>query len=599
LIWFLINQYRIPKIDLLNYGSTAQRSTRFILVNAWGVYWAIKLGWQDMMICPLCGHNKLRNYSKGQRYICTACRETFTNDSSRDYCPPEINFLNSWRDRTAKPWGFRMPKFKLSNLMNLRGDHLVNTCGQPLRLGRILFMVIFCLAIILRLGLGVVNDQANDDHMEVIEIIRTEKRIPKKDDCWQCYHSKLYHAFSAEIMDTFAISDRKWQIITAQMINVGSGIALVSIFWQFISSITDIPAIRLTTFSLAALNPSLIGINAQATNDSFVILFGALCIYALWLYVKHKKWWYALIGAMFATLAALSKGSGLILIVICLLTVAIVGIALIRYRRIRQQTLWILVLSTFMFFSTVPFLGSYYEHYKLYKDPLVINISKSPIPGLFSSEPGGRAGIRSIAEGFFTFMLPDLLQEPFVVIEGDSFGANRTSLWSQLYARFHSSRFEQWPASWQTREINVLNLTRLSIIFGLIPTLLFIWGIFLSLYSLAQKFAKHANKNQIKKPYSHEGLFLMVFFSFLLMIVKLNYDYRDFGTMKAIYVYPAFLTFIKFFRDGFTNIYLKLLARERLRLILVCAIAILPILYCIDIINLILHLTPEFQKRFA
>jgi hypothetical protein len=67
-----------------------------------------------MMMCPLCGHNELRKYGKSRRYVCTACRETFTNDSSGYYCPPEINFLNSCRDRIIKRRGSRLSRLRLS-----------------------------------------------------------------------------------------------------------------------------------------------------------------------------------------------------------------------------------------------------------------------------------------------------------------------------------------------------------------------------------------------------------------------------------------------------------------------------------------------------
>ncbi len=66
------------------------------------------------MICPLCGHNELRKYGKSRRYVCTACHETFVNESSEYYCPPEINFLNSCRDRVIKPRIFHLSGLKLS-----------------------------------------------------------------------------------------------------------------------------------------------------------------------------------------------------------------------------------------------------------------------------------------------------------------------------------------------------------------------------------------------------------------------------------------------------------------------------------------------------
>src|SRR6056297_2660208 len=49
-------------------------------------------------------------------------------------------------------------------------------------------------AIALRVVLALVNTDANDNHLAVVEIIVAENRLPDLEEAFQAYHSKLYHA---------------------------------------------------------------------------------------------------------------------------------------------------------------------------------------------------------------------------------------------------------------------------------------------------------------------------------------------------------------------------------------------------------------------
>ena len=63
--------------------------------------------------------------------------------------------------------------------------------------------VVLVVAVLLRLSLAVVNHEANDDHMQVIRIIRATGQLPLKPDCGECFQPKLFHA-------TAAARDRLW-----------------------------------------------------------------------------------------------------------------------------------------------------------------------------------------------------------------------------------------------------------------------------------------------------------------------------------------------------------------------------------------------------
>ena len=70
----------------------------------------------------------------------------------------------------------------------------------------------------------------------------------------------------------------------------------------------------LLTFGLLVLNPRLVGIGSQATNDTFVILFGTLSLFWGVRFFDAMSW-RALFGMSgFAALAVLSKGNGLVVL---------------------------------------------------------------------------------------------------------------------------------------------------------------------------------------------------------------------------------------------------------------------------------------------
>src|SRR4030042_3829741 len=97
---------------------------------------------------------------------------------------------------------------------------------------KIIIFLIFFSAVFLRIFLGSVNIDANDDHLEVIKIIYKQNIIPTESDCFECYHPKLYHYLTAEFWKILKIEDPRIQIWAAIMINCLAGIfTLVIIFF--------------------------------------------------------------------------------------------------------------------------------------------------------------------------------------------------------------------------------------------------------------------------------------------------------------------------------------------------------------------------------
>ena len=69
-----------------------------------------------------------------------------------------------------------------------------------------------------------------------------------------------------------------------------AGIVTLWIALVFLCSEINVSAnVRFLSFSLMALNPGLIGINAQATNDSFVILFASPALYSGYHFFEKRR----------------------------------------------------------------------------------------------------------------------------------------------------------------------------------------------------------------------------------------------------------------------------------------------------------------------
>src|SRR6266849_3488093 len=91
----------------------------------------------------------------------------------------------------------------------------------------------------------------------------------------EAYSPKLYHATVAAVWQVLAIpaENHILQIRIAQLVSCAAGVLTLLVALQLLATLRLAERARFFSFSLMALNPVLIGINAQATNDSFVYLF--------------------------------------------------------------------------------------------------------------------------------------------------------------------------------------------------------------------------------------------------------------------------------------------------------------------------------------
>lgn len=174
-------------------------------------------------------------------------------------------------------------------------------------------LVIIIFSLLLRIILGYLNFGANDSHLNVSRLILTEKRLPTRADCWSCYHPKLYHITTAMLLAMGSPKTERDAIRLMQLPNSVLSLLLLALLWEFLNAGPWISKTKILTFALVALNPKLIGIFAQGTNDAYIIFFSTLTLYCTHRFLlsgQRKDLAGLTIGAI---LAGLSKATGIVI----------------------------------------------------------------------------------------------------------------------------------------------------------------------------------------------------------------------------------------------------------------------------------------------
>ena len=442
----------------------------------------------------------------------------------------------------------------------------------------LLIITVFAAALALRFFLSLYNREANDDHMEVVNWILDKKEVPTKEDCWECSQPKFYYFVNAGLIRMMHLKAPVRRLIAAQMFNFFLGAGILLFAWGFIRNQTPSFRIRILAFSVVALNPCLTGINGQATNDTLEILAGCAVIYFTDLYIRRLKP-LLLTGLIISMIiACITKGSGLILLlgVIVVLSVHL----FILPREKKKMLLLHSVIFAVALLSIVPFAGGYYANYKKYGNAFINNISqKDPPPNFIEQTYLLRPGITSIVHGYFTFRIIDMVKQPYITNGETDYPLHRTSLWSQMYGRTFFMHFDQFPGSWSTLNPKVLRVGKGLLLLGLFPLFIFLAG---SASAIRRFFRAMFRRNAALLTEQLTWVHAAFVISGLLFILKYTYDYRDFATMKSIFLFPVLLSIIALFIAGFEKVRSRPLGN-----IITVALSILVVLSAIDVLYLI------------
>lgn len=434
---------------------------------------------------------------------------------------------------------------------------------------RRILLVAIGLALALRLALTFLNDDANDDHLPVIDAIVRTGNLPASGICFECYHPKLFHASAAAVAHILGLgpaSGNATYRLPAQILSSLAGFLMLWAGRAFIWEATPDRRTRYWSLALLVCNAPLAGISVQATNDSFVILFGSLALlFAARLTRIAPSAPLPPLTVAFASgtsiLAALSKANGIVIFASVAALFAWRTLARIRFSGERRTNLIALALLCLPFFAVVPFAGQYVQAFHAAGTPFG-NVPKNSPPGLCSpvlpTEPGGfnRPGVLSVCEGYFTFDLPGILRHPYIESWGTNIIGARSSLWTQLYARSHFLFFEQWPPRWAGSEPWVLNLGRATLSLCLLPAALALLGLGLGVASFFPR-----GRPIAARLWSAEGAAVVPALAMLAAFAALNYQYRDHASMKAIYVFPVMFSALWCFQRGATAVRAELAAR--------------------------------------
>jgi hypothetical protein len=405
--------------------------------------------------------------------------------------------------------------------------------------------VILTLAIGLRLVGVAINLEANDNHMEVVRIIAHQHHLPVDGEAWEAFQPKLYHVTVAALLSVLPSLSEDGEIVAGQAVSCVAGLLTLLVLYAFLRDLPLSARTRQVAFALVALNPKMIVTSIQATNDAFVILFATIAITAGYRFFKtfaHRD--FAIMTAA-VVLAGISKGTGLpvAIAVGCAFVAALIKPTLSRLRIIGFAATFLMVSIALI----LP-LGSYWSRYQRGHSMFAINMQLYVSPqGSVVNRPGittelNRPGITSVASGYLTFRLADMLQHPVITYFQDNYPLHRTSLWSFLYGSANSIHYDP-PWSWQSQNPIVLWVLRATWILALLPWLVMVIGWVRGvLQSVSAALSGVATRDS-----SAEVLLAAVAAGYIAFLIVFTYRYRDFGTMKSIYIYPAIAPFLAYF----------------------------------------------------
>jgi hypothetical protein len=448
---------------------------------------------------------------------------------------------------------------------------------------------LLALGVLLRLYLAIVNAEANDDHQTVIRIIAEQHRLPGLREAWEGFQPKLYHVTVAILWNLSPWQSSVVQVRIAQLVACAAGTATLFVVRRALARWALSAPTRILTFALVALNPTLIGLNAQATNDSFVILFATVALFHAYEFFRVGTIRAFILMSISVVLATLSKGNGLVVFIAISATLAH---AIVRHDALprfpRRQLVGVTAGFVLMFLASTVLFGSYRRNWEDTGNPFSINGDRAPLPHVFNRTYVYRPGTTSIADTYFTFRFVDMLAHPTITTDPRVYPLHRTSLWSQLYGRANVAHFAQHPPSWRNTCTLVFATSRLILVIALLPTALLLAGMLRIVGTLTRPSRR---RSFLRRQNLNWELTALTAIGFVAFIVMYSLLYRDFSTMKAEFLFPGLLAFAVLFADEAERAQASYLRERWIRCGVGWAFAVLLALYVTDVVILAIQLT--------
>ncbi len=417
-----------------------------------------------------------------------------------------------------------------------------------LRDERFWLVVIFVASTVARGWLSIVNTEANDNHLEVADLIRKGGwRQPASSACMECSHAKLYHYALAYAVEVTGRGNSG--ALLGNLLNFVAGTALLALFFfVFSCNVRYSPLVRVLGLAFLSFNAALVGIFSQATNDGFCILFSSLAIFFLDRFFTDLALWKAVAATVFVILTALSKASGWLMFgcgagILCVTLVA----AAPHLRRQYAVATAVFVLG---FLCVVPFANPYRDNLVQTHTPFVNDAFQDPLNKI--EVP--RAPIAWVWEDLLSFHLFGLMRVPYVDFGDGDASLYRTSLWSQLYGRMFFLRFDQ--GIWRNMDPRLLSLGRLCLALALLP----LAALFVGAATLLRSVRRGTSTRGLRWfAEQHEWQDVVYIGALLAALIALALKYHRFliafTWMKAIYLLPVILPLFTLFLDGFEHLW--------------------------------------------
>ncbi len=310
----------------------------------------------------------------------------------------------------------------------------------------------------LRVGLAVVMsaDFAYDDHLAPILKIAREGRLPRPDECWECYQPPLYYLVSAGVFRATESSMLAsgaspdvagWRGHKAiQFVSVVAGCATLLVCRAVLRRVSrPTPAVEGLALAIPAILPQHIYMSAMVTNDALTYCVASLAIWAT-LRAHAADWstrWCSAAGAL-AGAAVLGKAYGLVTAAIVCALAVLVGLARViqaaqvtggargrkaspaKVRHRPTHLAWralrpaVLVPALALAVGVWPSVRNQALYQRLHVDNFQFFRT-----GMHAQPPGATAGV-----SFSSFRFFRLLEYPWV------HAAHLDSFWTEMYARF-------------------------------------------------------------------------------------------------------------------------------------------------------------------
>jgi hypothetical protein len=383
-------------------------------------------------------------------------------------------------------------------------------------------------------ALFLINERAVDPHDEVISLtlkaLSGNSRIPSFNDCWQCFHPRLYHTTIALISFLGGLSP----IIIGQIVSAILGVMSLFLMIRNIHKLSK--SISWIILPFMMFNPNLFYLSGQVANDMSAICLNLILLSIILLYYLNRTF-IPLCGiAIVCVLSLLNKGTATAAVLVAILAPFITPL-FFDLKYIKTAVCHSLFL---VFAIVIPLIiiDNDFNPYRRYVENAIkhsniaaIKFEAAPTPDFLNRKLSGRPGVISIVDTFFTFRIIDLIENPWITHGTEPIPFHRTSFFSQLFGRFNFIFFDQWP--WTNFSDFCKYLGSLTLAFSIVPFMLMIFGL-VKIYS--PRFIRTTNNPEFLI------VNLLMFASYMILLILFSIAYGGFDAMKATYVLPAILT---------------------------------------------------------